>query len=96
MVPNEMKGDYYVYHVFPTERWTLILKLGETEVFLMRRKHKYHLSQLGECVYSAKSWKEKRLLCESIFIPNEKWTLILKMVEREVFLTKPRHQYNLS
>ena len=38
--------------------------------------------------------KEKRLLCEFAFIPIEKWTLILKMVERRVFLMKPKHQYH--
>ena len=49
-----------------------------------------------EWICDAQSLKERRLLCESVFIPIEKWTLILKMVEREVFLMKPRHQYHLS
>ena len=26
--------------------------------------------------------------------PTEKWTLIQKMVERDVFLMKPKHQYH--
>ena len=39
-------------------------------------------------IYSAQSLKERRLLCESVFIPIERWTLILKLVEREVILTK--------
>ena len=119
----------------------------EREVLHMKPNHQYHLSQWGECVYSAPSWKEKRLLYESTFIPigqnlivktverevlpmklniniiypNEEnvfmelnhetkedyyvnpcfilieWrTLILKMVEREVFLMKPKHQCHLS
>ena len=66
------------------------------EVFLIKPKHQNHLSQWGECDYGAQSWKEKRLLCESIFISTEGWTSILKMVEREVFLAKPRHQNCLS
>ena len=66
----------------------------EKEAFLMKPKHRNHLSQWGECVCGAQSWKEMRLLCESLFIQIEKWTLILKMVEREVFLTKPMHQYH--
>ena len=37
-----------------------------------------------------------RLLCESMFVPTEKQTLILKMVERDVFLMKSKHQYLLS
>ena len=40
--------------------------------------------------------KELRLLCESMLIPVERRTLIQKLVEREVFLTKPKHQCHLS
>ena len=35
--------------------------------------------------------KKKRLLCESVFIQIDEGTLILKMVEGEVFLMKPKH-----
>ena len=37
-----------------------------------------------------------RLLCEYMFILIERWTLILKVVEKEVFLMKLKHQYHLS
>ena len=37
--------------------------------------------------------KRKRLLCESVFIPIEKQTLIQKMAEWEVFLMEPKHQF---
>ena len=67
--------------------------MAEREVFLMKPKHQYHLSQWKECVYGAQSWYERRLLCEFMFIPIEKRTLILKMAEREVFLMKPTHQF---
>ena len=50
----------------------------ESEVFLIKLKHQYHESQWGECVYGAQSWKAKRLFCESIFIPIDRWNLILK------------------
>ena len=63
----------------------------EGDVFLMKPKHQNHLSQEGECVYNAQSRKEMRLLCESLFIPIERRTSILQMVEREVFLLKPKH-----
>ena len=66
------------------------------EVFVIKPKHQYHQSQRGECVYDAQSWKERRLLCESMFIPIERWTSILKMVIRDVFLMNPKHQYHLS
>ena len=40
----------------------------EREAFLMKPKHEYHLSQWGNSAYGAQPLKEKRLLCESIFI----------------------------
>ena len=39
--------------VYPIEKWTLILKMVERDVFLMKPKRQYHLSQWGECVYGA-------------------------------------------
>ena len=39
-------------------------------------------------------WKERRLLCESIFVTNDKWLLTLKKMERKAFLMKPNHQYH--
>ena len=76
----------------PTERRTWILKMVEKQVPLMKSKHQNHLSQLRECEYGAQTWKERRLLCESMFIPTERWTWILKVVEKQVFLMKPKHQ----
>ena len=62
----------------------------------MKPKHQCHLSQLREYVYDSSSWKEKRLLCESVFVQIDERPLNLKMLEREVFLMKPKHQYHLS
>ena len=39
--------------VYPIEKWTLFLKMVERDVFLMKPKRQYHLSQWGECVYGA-------------------------------------------
>ena len=75
------------------ELW--LQKKVESEVFL-KSKHQYHLSQREECFYGAQSWKERRLLCESMFIPNDGRTLIIKIVEREVFFMEPKHQCQLS
>ena len=69
----------------------LILKLVLKDVFLRKPKLQYHLCQYGEYVYGAQSWKERRLLHESMYIQICEWTLILKMVEREVFLVGPKH-----
>ena len=88
------KRILYEFTFIPIKRWTSILKMVIREVFLLKPKHQYHLSQLGECVYDAQSWNETRLLCESMFIPLERYTSILKLVIREIFLMKPKHQYH--
>ena len=62
----------------------------------MNPKHQYHLSQWGESVYGAKSWKERRLLCESMFTQIQKWTLILKVVISEVFSYQTKASISLS
>ena len=62
----------------------------------MKTKHQYRLSQRGKCVYGAQSWKEKRLFCKSMVVQIDRGTLILKMVEREVFPMEPKDQYHLS
>ena len=80
----------------PIERWTSILKMVKSEVFLMKPRFQYYLSQREECVYGAQSWKERRLLCESMSVQIDELTLILKMVKIKVFLLKPKHQYHLS
>ena len=67
-----------------------------SEVLLIKSKYQCHLSQWQELVYGAQSWKEKRLLCESIIILIDRRALILKMVEIEAFLMKPKHQCHLS
>ena len=53
----------------------------EGEVFLMKPKYRNRLSQQGECVYSAQLRKGRILLCESMIIPIDRRTWILKMVE---------------
>ena len=70
-------------------------KNSRIEVLLMNLKHQYHLPQWEECVYGAQSWKDRKLLCESMFIPIERWTLNLKMVIGGAFLMKRRLQYHL-
>ena len=57
----------------------------EGEVFLMKQKHQYHLFQWGECVHDDQTWKEMKLLCESMFILIDKRTLILKNGRKRSF-----------
>ena len=68
------------------QKWNSNLKTVEREVFLVKPMHQKPLLQQGECVYSAQSWNERTLLCESMFILIGRWTSILKIVERQVFL----------
>ena len=69
MVPNhKKKGDYFMNPCYPIEKQTLILKIVERDVFLTKPKAQYHLSRRGECIYGAKSWKGRRLFCESVFL----------------------------
>ena len=65
--------------------------MARRKAFHIKLKHQCHLSQKEEWVSHAQSWEERRLLCYFVFIPIERWTLILTMVEREVFLMKPKH-----
>ena len=78
----------------PIEKRTSILQMAIREVSLRKPKGQYHLSQQGECVYDAQSWNETRLLYESGFISFERRTSILKLITKEVFLLKPKHQYD--
>ena len=65
----------------------------ERDIFLMKQKHQYHLSDCVKGIYGAQSTNKRRLWCESVLISIEKWILILKMAEREVFPMKPEHQF---
>ena len=80
-------------HVYLYWKMNFNSKNGRKRSFLMNPRHQYHLPQREEWIYDAQSLKERRLLRESKFIQIERWTLVLKMVEREVFVTKPKHQY---
>ena len=72
-------------HASPIEKWTLILKVVEREGFLMNPKHQCHLSEWIERVYGAELWKEMRLLCDSVFVLIDWWTLILKKMGKKAF-----------
>ena len=52
--------------------------MTEREAFPMKLKQQCHLSQQEKWLYCAQSRKESILLCESIFVLIDKWTLTLK------------------
>ena len=91
---HEEKGNYYIIHVYPNWKTYFNSKIGNKRSFYYETKLQYHLSQLRERVYDPQSWNEMRLLYEPMFIQIESRTSILKLVIREVFLMKPKHQYH--
>ena len=76
--------------VYPNRQKTLILKNGGKWSYSYETKASIRLSQWGEWISGARSLKEERLLCESMFMLIERWTLILKLVERVAFLLRPK------
>ena len=87
MVPShEKNGDYYVNLCLPlliNELW--LAKMVESEVFPYETKASIHLSQWLEWTCGAQSLKERKLLCEYVIIPIERWTLIPNLLERFSF-----------
>ena len=73
-------------HVYPNRKMNFDSKKGRKGSFSYETKASISLSQWEECVYGTQWWKERRLLCESIFIPIGRQTLILNMVESDFFL----------
>ena len=72
---------------------TLILKNGWKKSFLWNQSINIIYSN-GENYFMVHNYeKKKRLLHQSMFIPIDKWTLILKMVGSEVFLMRPKGQF---
>ena len=78
-------------YVYPYWKTNFNSKNGRKTSFSYETKTSKYLSQRGECDNGAQSWKELRLLCESIFFLIERRALILKMAEIEVSLSKPKH-----
>ena len=69
--------------------------MAEREVFPMKPKHQFiYPSAANE--FACTIIKRKEITIWIRVYPIEKPTLILKMVERDVFHTKSKHQYHLS
>ena len=93
-----MKGKEIIMwiHIYPNWKTYFNSIIGNKKGFYYETKASISLIPRGERVYDAQSWKERRLLCEFMFIPIEIRTSILKKVRRDVFLMKPKYQYHLS
>ena len=78
--------------VYPNWKMNFNCKNDRKRSFSSESKASILLSQREEWICRAQSLKERRLLCESVFVPTKRQTLIPKMVEREVFLMKHKHQ----
>ena len=74
----------------PIDKWALTLKNGGKWIFYCGTKAAIHSSEWAEWIGGAQSIKERRLLCESMFILVDIRILILKKVERKAFLAKPK------
>ena len=79
--------------VYPTRKTNFDFKNGTNKSFSYEIKALIHLSQWVKWICGAQSLEEWRLLCDSVFIPFEKRTLILKMAQREIFLMKPKDRF---
>ena len=64
--------------VYPHWLMNFNSKNGKKRSFLMKRKDQCHLSQWVEWAYGVQPWKEKRLLCEFVFVLIDERNLILK------------------
>ena len=65
----------------------------ERDVFLLKPKHQF-IYPIEWDEFAVPKHLKNGFLFESMFILTERWTLILKAVEREVFLRKLKHQFN--
>ena len=81
-------------HVYPSWKININSKIGGKRSFYYKTKASMSFIPMRRMSYGSHWWKERRFLCESVFIPNELW--FWKMVEREAFHIKPMHQCHLS
>ena len=81
-------------HVYPNWKMSFNSKNGRKTRFSYETKASKSLIAIGKCVDSDQSRKERRLLCESMFITIEKRTSTLELVIKEVFIIKLKHQYH--
>ena len=72
-------------HFYPNWKMIINSKNGRKSSFSRETKALIHLSQWEDWIFGAQSLKERRLLCESVLIPIERWTLTLKIGRKRSF-----------
>ena len=93
-----MKGKEIIMwiHVYPKNKMNFNSKNGGKSNFSYETKVSMSFIPTRRMCLWCPIVKERRLLCESIFVLIERRTSILIMIERKVFRMKPMHQYHLS
>ena len=81
-------------HVYTNWKTYFNSKIGNKRSFSYETKASISLIPMRRTCLSCPITKKGWLLCESMFIPFEIRTSILKKVRREVFLMIPKHQYH--
>ena len=81
-------------HVYPNWKTYFNSKIGNKRSFSFETKASISLIPTRRMCLWFQAWKERGLLCESMFIPIEWRTSILKLVIRKVFIMKPKNQYH--
>ena len=81
-------------HVFPNWKTNFNSKNGKKRSFCCETKPSISFIPMRRMRLCCPIRKERRLLCESKFIPIESRTSILQMAIRDVFVMKPKHQYH--
>ena len=81
-------------HVYPNRKTYINSKIANKRSFSFETKASISLIPTRRMCLRFQAWKERRLLCESMFIAIERRTSILKLVIRKVFIMKPKLQYH--
>ena len=91
-----MKGNEITIWIYVYPNWKAYFnsKIGNKRSFSFETKASISLIPMRRMCLWLPIMKRKRLLCESMFIPIERHASILKLVIRNVFIMKPKHQYH--
>ena len=81
-------------HVYPNWNINFNSKNGNKRSFSYQTKASIWFIPIRRMCLWSPITKKKVTLCESMFIPMEIRTSILKLVIREAFLINPNHQYH--
>ena len=80
-------------YVYPNWKTYFNSKIGNKTSFSFETKASISLIPKRRMCLRFQAWRERRLLWESMFIPIERCSSILKLVIRKVSIMKPKHQY---